>query len=104
MIRSRTIGVLLSASAVAVVGTSIVSDPASSSEPVSTFAIHVNQNHLIDAAGQTLRVFGVDRPGTEYMCIQDDGIFDGPTDTSALQAIKSWKTNAVRVPLNEDCW
>jgi len=38
------------------------------------------------------------------MCIQNDGIFDGPTDASALQAIKRWKTNAVRVPLNEDCW
>jgi aryl-phospho-beta-D-glucosidase BglC (GH1 family) len=32
------------------------------------------------------------------------GIFDGPTDLPSAQAIASWHANAVRVPLNEDCW
>jgi hypothetical protein len=31
-------------------------------------------------------------------------VFDGPTNAASIQAIKSWHTNAVRVPLNEDCW
>jgi hypothetical protein len=44
------------------------------------------------------------RSGTEYACIQGWGIFDGPSDFDSIQAIASWKTNAVRIPLNEDCW
>jgi endoglucanase len=30
--------------------------------------------------------------------------FDGPTDAASIAAIRSWNVNAVRVPLNEDCW
>ena len=47
---------------------------------------------------------GVNRSGTEFACIQGWGIFDGPSDQASIAAIKSWRTNAVRVPLNEDCW
>ncbi|MGH7729101.1 MAG: glycoside hydrolase family 5 protein [Vulcanimicrobiaceae bacterium] len=47
---------------------------------------------------------GVDRSGTEYACVQNFGIFDGPNDQTSVAAIASWHTNAVRVPLNEDCW
>jgi hypothetical protein len=47
---------------------------------------------------------GVDRSGAEYACIEGWGIFDGPSDLASVQAIASWHTNAVRVPLNEDCW
>ncbi len=32
------------------------------------------------------------------------GIFGGPVDDAAIALIRSWHTNAVRVPLNEDCW
>jgi aryl-phospho-beta-D-glucosidase BglC (GH1 family) len=31
-------------------------------------------------------------------------VFDGPTDAASIQAIVSWHANAVRIPLNEDCW
>lgn len=51
-----------------------------------------------------MRLLGVDRSGTEYSCIQGNGIFDGPVDQTAVSAIVSWHANAVRVPLNEDCW
>ena len=37
-------------------------------------------------------------------CVQGWGLFDGPNDAASVQAIKAWATNAVRVPLNEDCW
>jgi hypothetical protein len=50
------------------------------------------------------RLRGVNRSGTEFMCVQNRGIFDGPSDAASVGAIASWHTNVVRVPLNEDCW
>jgi hypothetical protein len=66
--------------------------------------VHVQNNHLVDANGNFLRLFGVDRSGSEYMCIANAGVFDGPVDATAIAAIAAWRVNAVRVPLNEDCW
>ncbi len=66
--------------------------------------LHVQGNQLVDGTGQVVRLLGVDRSGTEYACIQGWGIFDGPSDATSVQNIASWHTNAVRVPLNEDCW
>jgi hypothetical protein len=61
-------------------------------------------NQLVTSAGAPLRVAGVNRSGSEYACAQGWGLFDGPTDSSSIAAIASWNVNAVRVPLNEDCW
>ncbi len=61
-------------------------------------------NELVNNAGQPLRLIGVDRSGTEYACVQGWGIFDGPSDAASVAAISAWHTDAVRVPLNEDCW
>ena len=47
---------------------------------------------------------GVDRSGTEFMCVQGLGIFDGPNDQSSINAMKKWHINAVRLPLNKACW
>jgi hypothetical protein len=58
----------------------------------------------VDAAGKTVRLFGVDLSGAEYACIQNTGFFDTPTDDRQVALIASWHVNAVRVPLNEDCW
>jgi endoglucanase len=66
--------------------------------------LHVQGNQIINGAGQVVRLLGVDRSGTEYACIQGWGIFDGPNNAASVQAIASWQVNAVRVPLNEDCW
>src|SRR5436305_5983091 len=66
--------------------------------------LHVQGNQIVNGNGQPIRLLGVDRSGTEYACIQGWGIFDGPSDAASIQAITSWHTNAVRVPLNEDCW
>jgi endoglucanase len=54
--------------------------------------------------GAPLRVAGVNRSGSEYACAQGWGLFDGPTDNAAIAAISTWGVNAVRIPLNEDCW
>jgi endoglucanase len=66
--------------------------------------LHVNGNKLVDGNGNPVRLLGVNRSGSEYACIMSFGFFDGPTDQASIDAIKSWTANAVRVPLNEDCW
>jgi endoglucanase len=67
--------------------------------------LHVSGNRLVDATGNPVTLHGVDRSGTEYDCVQGNGIFDGPNDQASITAIKSWgPVNAVRVPLNEACW
>jgi endoglucanase len=71
----------------------------------SAAALMVQGNHLIDTnTGLPIQLRGVDRSGTEYACVQGFGIFDGPSDAASIQAMTTWHINAVRVPLNEDCW
>jgi hypothetical protein len=66
---------------------------------------------LVDGPGRghVVVLRGVNRSGLEYACIQGWGFFDSPhpdwiDDPSMIAAMKSWDINAVRVPLNEDCW
>ena len=75
-------------------------DPAADTPP----ALRVSGNKLVDAAGTTRRLLGVNRSGGEFMCVQGRGIFDGPVDDASVQAIADWKANTVRIPLNEECW
>ncbi|MFF4841046.1 cellulose binding domain-containing protein [Streptomyces collinus] len=67
-------------------------------------ALHVSGTQLVDSAGRTRRLLGVNRSGGEFMCVQGRGIWDGPVDDAAIKAIADWKANAVRIPLNEECW
>ncbi len=61
-------------------------------------------NHLVNGAGEVVRLLGVDRSGAEYECMYSSQIFDGPSNGASAAAIAAWHANAVRVPLNEDCW
>jgi hypothetical protein len=70
----------------------------------SSLSVHVAGNNLLSGNGSPLRLLGVDRSGTEYACAEGWGIFDGPSDATSISAMASWRINAVRVPLNEDCW
>jgi len=70
----------------------------------SRLAIRVVGDHLVDAQGRGIRLLGVDRSGGEYACVQGLGFFEGPTDAQAIAAMVAWRINAVRLPLNEDCW
>ena len=79
----------------------VVSSPPAAASSVS---VKVVGNQLVNAAGRPLRLLGVDRSGTEYACAQGWGIFDGPSDQASIAAMGAWHVNAVRVPLNEDCW
>jgi endoglucanase len=67
-------------------------------------AVRVSGNRLVNAQGHTLRLIGVDRSGTESMCEEGRGIFYGLTNQASIVAMKTWHINAVRLPLNEDCW
>jgi endoglucanase len=66
--------------------------------------LQVSGNELVNTSGQAVLLHGVDRSGTEYECVQGNGIFDGPNDQASITAMKEWGVNAVRVPLNEACW
>src|SRR5260370_23440241 len=44
--------------------------------PVS---VRVQGNHLVSASGATVRLLGVSRSGTEFMCVKGNAIFDGPS-------------------------
>jgi hypothetical protein len=79
----------------------------SHSAPISRVEIHVRQNQLVNARGQSVRLFGVNRSGTEYACVNGStgiGIFSGPRDAGSIAVMALWHINAIRVPLNEDCW
>lgn len=91
---ASSLGCLLSTESTAVAG----------SADADGVSVSVQGNHLVDGSGHPLRLLGVDRSGTEYACAQGWGIFDGPSDAGSIAAISSWDVNAVRVPLNEDCW
>jgi len=70
-------------------------------------ALHVQGTRLVDAAGNTVRLRGVNHSGTEYACVQGWGIFDhggDGTDSAGVAAMRAWGINAVRIPMNEDCW
>src|SRR4051812_11017584 len=66
--------------------------------------LHVAGAQLLDGANRPVILRGVNRSGTEYACIQGWGFFDGPSDLASAQSIASWGANAVRIPMNEDCW
>ncbi|MBF6569680.1 MAG: cellulase family glycosylhydrolase [Candidatus Binataceae bacterium] len=70
----------------------------------SRLIVKVDGNHLVNGSGETIRLIGVNRSGTEFQCVSNAGIFDGPSDDNSVAAIAAWHVNAVRIPLNEDCW
>lgn len=72
--------------------------------PAASRGLHVVGNRLVDRKGRVVHFRGVNRAGTEYACIQGWGIFDGPSNASSVKAMAKWHMNAVRIPLNEDCW
>ncbi len=76
--------------------------------PSGALSIAIDGNHFVNGSGQTIRLLGVDRPGTEYACQEGWADSDGDDTAAAAAAdaaaIAAWHANAVRIPLNEDCW
>lgn len=80
------------------------SEPEPEPGPAGPPEISVEGSTLVDGSGQPIRLRGVNRSGTEYMCVGGWDVFDGPVDGASIEAIASWDVNVVRVPLNEQCW
>jgi endoglucanase len=67
-------------------------------------SIRISGKHFVNGAGRTIRLLGVDRTSSEYGCVDGFGYDDGHFNKLDAAAIASWGANAVRIPLNEDCW
>jgi endoglucanase len=67
-------------------------------------SISISGNHFVNGSGQAIRLLGVDHASSEYACVDGFGYNDGHQDDADAVAIASWNANAVRIPLNEDCW
>lgn len=66
-------------------------------------ALQIADNQLVDSANRVVRLTGANRSGTEYRCLHYS-VFDGPNNQASIDAMLSWRINAIRIPLNEDCW
>jgi hypothetical protein len=71
----------------------------------SVAGLHVSGNKILNGGGQVVQLRGVNKAGTEYMCLSTAGnYFDGPSGASDITTLGTWAVNVVRVPLNEQCW
>jgi endoglucanase len=69
--------------------------------------ISISGNHFVNGvngAGQTIQLRGVNVSSSEYACAENFGYDDGDYTDATAAAIAAWGANAVRIPLNEDCW
>lgn len=66
--------------------------------------LHAQGNTLLDGNDSPVQLHGVNRSGAEYACLRGPNAVDGPTDAASVRAMAAWHINAVRIPLNEDCW
>ncbi len=108
--RSRVlrVGLVLIASAMLLLGLEPVeATPASATVGFSgPPVVRVSGNKLVNAGGSPIRLIGVDQAGAESSCVAGEG-FGTPPDSDTqriVAALRSWDINAVRLPLNEDCW
>jgi endoglucanase len=67
------------------------------------FSIAVSGAHLVNASGAIVALHGVDISRSQWACLYGHA-FESPTNEASIAAMVSWHINAVRIPLNEDCW
>ncbi|MGH2894132.1 MAG: glycoside hydrolase family 5 protein, partial [Solirubrobacteraceae bacterium] len=82
----------------------LVLGQAPSRAAAAPLSISIQGNHFVDGADQTVRLLGVNHPSSEYACVDGFGYNDGHQDDADAAAVASWNADAVRVPLNDDCW
>jgi endoglucanase len=86
--------------------------PAEGKSAPSLPFLQVVGNRLVDGEGKTVRLHGVNHSGSEYACVGGPAgtgyataeLPSGMSLPDFAKAIASWKANAVRLPVNEDCW
>ncbi|WP_221323125.1 cellulase family glycosylhydrolase [Actinoplanes sp. L3-i22] len=76
----------------------------STAVPAPAPALKVVGNKIVTGSGAVHQLYGVNRSGGEFACIQGNGIWEGPMDQASITAMRAWRIRAVRVPLNEECW
>lgn len=72
-------------------------------EKPKELSIAVNGNNLVNGDGKAVTLHGVNISGTEWQCLYGHAFY-GPHNEESIAAIAAWHVNAVRIPLNEDCW
>src|SRR6266508_2243466 len=82
----------------------VVLSLAGSGSAASGLSIKVQGNRLVDGNGHAVRLVGVNRSSFEYACAQGWALWEGETDQASVAAMKAWRINTVRLPLNEACW
>jgi endoglucanase len=68
-----------------------------------SLSITVSGNELVNESGEDVTLHGVNIMGTQWQCLFGHAFAD-PSDEASIEAMASWHINAVRIPLNEDCW
>jgi hypothetical protein len=75
--------------------------------------LSIRGNKFLDEDGDPFRFLGVNLSSAEFSCVEptygntyrtSTGVWALPTGNAAIAAMASWHMNAVRIPLNEDCW
>jgi aryl-phospho-beta-D-glucosidase BglC (GH1 family) len=87
-----------------------LSPPVATAVTAAQFAgLHVQMGadgsigHLVNGTNRVVELHGADRAGSEWTCLYSSSLNDH-TGQTAISAMKAWNINAVRIPLNEDCW
>jgi endoglucanase len=101
-LRGRRMTVLLRLSLVLIMVVIAVAAWQAVQAPVP-LTLRVSGNKLVNASRSPVRLLGVDRSGTEYAC-NNGRLTDGSTGEQSITTMTSWHIDAVRIPLNEDCW
>ncbi|HTA06491.1 MAG TPA: cellulase family glycosylhydrolase, partial [Solirubrobacteraceae bacterium] len=100
--RLRWLTLAFLAAAFAVFGTLL--GGASGNAAQTPLAVSISGNHFVNGTGQAIQLRGVNVSSSEYACAENFGFNDGDYTDATAAAIASWGANAVRIPLNEDCW
>ena len=95
--------------ALAVVGIVVAtSGSRSGSRPAAALGpdppVRIVDGRFVTRADRPVRLLGVDVTGTESACIAGRQVAGATFNDAEARAIRRWHVNAVRVPLNEDCW
>jgi len=87
-------------------GTASTSTPQAADDSLSIAPTPVvSSNTIVNSrTGKAMVVHAVNWPSFEYACEQGWGNSADGATAAAASAMVSWGINAVRIPLNQDCW